>query len=238
MSSLRRRERSRDDIETADSAPILLWSAPMQQASNVATKIQPGTRTAAELQLCDSLENTQSHTPLGDHTPPATTAKMPTYWLTDSQSTLPPDTQQPLQPILTTNLPEVGVAFCSGGVFFLLFGLVLLFDRALLAMGNILFLIGITLLLGPSRTFVFFARRQKWRGSACFWAGVGLILMRWTFVGFAIECVGIFYLFGEYVCPAPGPEVEEGGGVLWVCRGLIRCTGSSRRWLALHTTFR
>lgn len=68
-------------------------------------------------------------------------------------------------------------------------------------MGNILFLIGITLLLGPSRTFVFFARRQKWRGSLCFWAGVGLILIRWTFVGFAIECVGIFYLFGEYVCP-------------------------------------
>ena len=23
--------------------------------------------------------------------------------------------------------------------------------------------------------------------------------MRWTFVGFCVECVGIFYLFGEYV---------------------------------------
>lgn len=65
-------------------------------------------------------------------------------------------------------------------------------------MGNVLFLVGITLLLGPQRTFAFFARRQKWRGSSAFWAGIVLILMRWTFVGFAVECVGIFYLFGEF----------------------------------------
>ncbi|EMC92897.1 hypothetical protein BAUCODRAFT_57012, partial [Baudoinia panamericana UAMH 10762] len=103
---------------------------------------------------------------------------MPTYWLSDSQ--------------------KVGVAFCTGGFFFLLFGLVLFFDRALLAMGNILFLVGITLLLGPQRTFAFFARRQKWRGSAAFWAGILLILLGWTLVGFVIEAYGIFVLFGEF----------------------------------------
>ena len=73
------------------------------------------------------------------------------------------------------------------GFFFLLFGLILLFDRALLAMGDILFLIGITLLLGPQRTFAFFARKQKWRGSLAFWAGILLILMRWPFVGFLVR---------------------------------------------------
>lgn len=65
-------------------------------------------------------------------------------------------------------------------------------------MGNILFLIGITLLLGPSRTFLFFARKQKWRGSAAFWTGVVLILVRWTVVGLCVEMVGVFYLFGEF----------------------------------------
>jgi hypothetical protein len=50
-------------------------------------------------------------------------------------------------------------------------------------MGNILFLIGITLLLGPQRTFVFFARKNKWKGTLAFWAGVLLILMRWPLVG-------------------------------------------------------
>ncbi|KAK3679239.1 Golgi Transport [Recurvomyces mirabilis] len=104
---------------------------------------------------------------------------MPTYWLSDSQ--------------------KFGVGFCTGGFFFLLFGLILFFDRALLAMGNILFLIGVTLLLGPTRTFAFFARKQKWRGSLAFWAGILLILIKWTFVGFAVESYGIFVLFGEYV---------------------------------------
>lgn len=66
-------------------------------------------------------------------------------------------------------------------------------------MGNILFLIGITLLLGPSRTFLFFARKQKWRGTLAFWTGVGLILIKWPLVGFVVELYGIFVLFGEYV---------------------------------------
>jgi hypothetical protein len=93
-------------------------------------------------------------------------------------------------------IAEIGVAFCSGGGFFFIFGLILFFDRALLAMGNILFLIGITLLLGPQRTFVFFARKNKWKGTLAFWAGVLLILMRWPLVGFGVEVFGIFVLFG------------------------------------------
>lgn len=84
------------------------------------------------------------------------------------------------------------------GFFFFILGLILFFDRALLAMGNILFLFGVTLLLGTQRTFVFFARRQKWKGSLAFWTGILLILMRWTFIGFAVECYGIFSLFGEF----------------------------------------
>jgi hypothetical protein len=91
---------------------------------------------------------------------------------------------------------EIGVAFCSGGGFFFLLGLILFFDRALLAMGNILFLVGITLLLGPQRTFVFFARKQKWKGTLAFWAGVLLILMKWPLIGFGVELFGIFVLFG------------------------------------------
>lgn len=100
------------------------------------------------------------------------------------------------------NIGAISLTNCTGSLFLLL-GLIFLFDRALLAMGNILFLIGITLLLGPQRTFLFFARRQKWRGSAAFWAGIFLILMRWTFIGIVLEAVGIFYLFGECVFLAP-----------------------------------
>ena len=66
---------------------------------------------------------------------------MPTYWLSDSQSTLPIPHHAKSKHTTTDGAgkTEVGIAFSSGGVGFLIFGLILFFDRALLAMGNILF---------------------------------------------------------------------------------------------------
>lgn len=86
-------------------------------------------------------------------------------------------------------------------------------------MGNILFLLGITLLLGPQRTFLFFARRQKLKGTAAFVAGILLILLRWPLIGFVVEIYGIFILFGEffktiagfaYNIPVVGPFLAKG----------------------------
>ncbi|KAF2673694.1 Got1-domain-containing protein [Microthyrium microscopicum] len=109
---------------------------------------------------------------------------MPSMWLTDSQ--------------------KIGVAFCSGGGFFLIGGVILFFDRAMLAMGNILFLIGLTLIIGLSKTVAFFARRQKLKGTAAFVAGILLILMRWPLIGFVVELYGIFVLFGDFFATIAG----------------------------------
>jgi hypothetical protein len=94
---------------------------------------------------------------------------------------------------------KIGVAFCSGGGFFLIGGVMLFFDRAMLAMGNILFLIGLTIIIGPQKTMVFFARKQKLKGTAAFFGGLTLILMRWTFIGFLVELYGIMVLFGDFL---------------------------------------
>ena len=96
-------------------------------------------------------------------------------------------------------------------------------------MGNILFLIGVTLLLGPQRTFLFFARRNKWRGSAAFWAGILLILLRWTIIGFLVECVGIFYLFGEFFKVGVYEQRFDGGALL--------TAGWNRPWLVSRTIY-
>lgn len=72
------------------------------------------------------------------------------------------------------------------------------FDRAMLAMGNILFLLGLTLVIGLQKTAVFFARRQKLKGTGAFAAGILLILLRWPLTGFLIELYGIFVLFGDF----------------------------------------
>ncbi|GAB1318876.1 Golgi Transport [Madurella fahalii] len=104
---------------------------------------------------------------------------MPTMWLSDSQ--------------------KIGVAFCSGGGFFLIGGVVLFFDRAMLAMGNILFLIGLTIIIGPQKTALFFLRKQKAKGTAAFFGGLALILLRWPLVGFLVELYGIMVLFGDFL---------------------------------------
>ncbi|KAF2457714.1 Got1-like family protein [Lineolata rhizophorae] len=109
---------------------------------------------------------------------------MPSMWLSDTQ--------------------KIGVAFCSGGGFFLLGGVMMFFDRAMLAMGNILFLLGLTLIIGPQKTLLFFARRQKLKGTAAFCAGILLILLRWPLTGFLVEAYGIFVLFGDFFATIAG----------------------------------
>jgi hypothetical protein len=69
----------------------------------------------------------------------------------------------------------------------------------MLAMGNILFLIGLTIIIGPAKTLLFFARRQKLKGTAAFAAGILLILLRWPLIGFLVELYGIFILFGDFL---------------------------------------
>jgi hypothetical protein len=63
---------------------------------------------------------------------------------------------------------------------------------------QILFIIGLTLIIGLQKTFVFFARRQKWKGTAAFLGGITLILLRWPLTGFLVELYGIFVLFGDF----------------------------------------
>ncbi|CAI7654623.1 hypothetical protein PCG10_010755 [Penicillium crustosum] len=128
---------------------------------------------------------------------------MPSMWLTENQ--------------------KIGVVFCSAGGLFLFGGVMMFFDRSLLAMGNILFLIGLTLIIGVQKTVVFFTRPQKLKGTAAFAAGILLILFRWPLTGFLIELYGLFILFGDFLVtigqfagniPVVGPYIQRGLEVL------------------------
>jgi hypothetical protein len=96
-------------------------------------------------------------------------------------------------------VPECAEADPLPGGFFLIGGVLLFFDRSMLAMGNILFLIGLTIIIGPAKTAIFFARRQKLKGTAAFATGILLILIRWPLIGFLVELYGIFILFGDFL---------------------------------------
>jgi hypothetical protein len=118
---------------------------------------------------------------------------------------------------------KIGIALTGFGCLFLLLGVVLFFDKGLLALGNVrrarcaaraasrpkrapprcgararsqvLFLAGITLLIGLRKTMFFFVRRDKWRGTVCFLGGMVTVLVGWPVVGMLVEMVGILNLF-------------------------------------------
>lgn len=97
-----------------------------------------------------------------------------------------------------TDQQKIGVGLVSGGVFFLALGVIMFFDATLLAMGNVLFVSGIALLIGPQKTLLFFARKQKIRGTVCFFTGMSLVFLRWAIVGVIVETVGFLNLFGDF----------------------------------------
>ncbi len=72
------------------------------------------------------------------------------------------------------------------------------FDRPLLALGNILFIFGLYLIIGPNKAYSFFTRPTKIRGTIFFVIGILLILLKWSIIGFIIEIVGILGLFGDF----------------------------------------
>lgn len=63
---------------------------------------------------------------------------------------------------------------------------------------QVLFLSGITLVIGAQKTVNFFARRNKIRGTVCFLGGILLVFLKWPFIGVCIELLGFLNLFGDF----------------------------------------
>ncbi|ODO05296.1 hypothetical protein L198_01988 [Cryptococcus wingfieldii CBS 7118] len=110
---------------------------------------------------------------------------------------------------------KIGIALVAFGIFFqflgksyhdcltdptdlYLLGIILFFDGPFLALGNILFLSGLPLIIGPTKTFYFFSRREKWRGTLCFFGGIILVFAKRPVFGIVIEFVGFVGLFGSF----------------------------------------
>mmetsp|Transcript_27656 Transcript_27656/g.36733 ORF Transcript_27656/g.36733 Transcript_27656/m.36733 type:complete len:139 (+) Transcript_27656:231-647(+) len=93
---------------------------------------------------------------------------------------------------------KIGTGLLFLGCIFLFLGMLFLFDSALLALGDLLFLAGLTLTIGFSRTVRFFSRRDRIRGIIAFFGGIFLVMMRWPIFGMMFQLYGIVYLFGQF----------------------------------------
>jgi len=93
---------------------------------------------------------------------------------------------------------KIGVLLTGFGLFFTFIGVLLLFDRGFLAIGNLLFLSGVTLVIGVRKTIRFFFQKRKLKGTICFLGGILLVVIGWAFVGMCIEVFGFMNLFGDF----------------------------------------
>ncbi|XP_050424093.1 vesicle transport protein GOT1B [Adelges cooleyi] len=97
-----------------------------------------------------------------------------------------------------TDLQKIGVGLAGFGISFLFLGMLLLFDKGLLAIGNILFIVGLSCVIGVTRTLKFFFQRHKIKASLSFLGGIFVVLFGWPIVGMLLEIYGFILLFSGF----------------------------------------
>uniref|UniRef100_T1DFG4 Putative vesicle-mediated transport n=1 Tax=Psorophora albipes TaxID=869069 RepID=T1DFG4_9DIPT len=93
---------------------------------------------------------------------------------------------------------KIGVGLAGFGVAFLFLGVLLLFDKGLLAIGNILFICGLACVIGLERTFRFFFQKHKAKASIAFFGGIAIVLLGYPLIGMLIETYGFILLFSGF----------------------------------------
>ncbi|XP_052645089.1 vesicle transport protein GOT1B isoform X1 [Harpia harpyja] len=109
--------------------------------------------------------------------------------------------------ISLSDTQKIGMGLTGFGVFFLFFGMILFFDKALLAIGNVLFVAGLSFVIGLERTFRFFFQKHKMKATGFFLGGVLIVLIGWPLIGMILEIYGFFLLFSHLLL---SEEVKNG----------------------------
>ncbi|XVF70243.1 hypothetical protein PTKIN_Ptkin11bG0145200 [Pterospermum kingtungense] len=93
---------------------------------------------------------------------------------------------------------KIGLGLTAFGIFFSFLGIIFFFDKGLLAMGNILFISGVTLTIGLKSTMQFFMKRQNFTGTISFGVGFFLIVIGWPIFGMIWESLSSSVVFGRH----------------------------------------
>jgi hypothetical protein len=94
---------------------------------------------------------------------------------------------------------KIGIGMMCLGFAFVFLGIVLFFDSSLIAIGNVLFLMGVVFCIGLKGTLAIFTRRDRIRGTICLALGIFLVLMKWGLFGIVLEGFGFLNLFGNFL---------------------------------------
>lgn len=106
-------------------------------------------------------------------------------------------TKTKLPTALTSSNRKLGIIFLSSGAAFTALGITLFFNKTLMRLGNLLFVIGIPLMIGPGRTVGYFLQPKKARATGCLGCGILLVLVGHPVIGILLEVFGLLNLFGN-----------------------------------------
>ncbi|KAF7084791.1 hypothetical protein CFC21_088324 [Triticum aestivum] len=91
-----------------------------------------------------------------------------------------------------SEIKKIGIGLVGFGILFSFLGVMLFFDRGLLALG---------LLLGWQSMWQLFTKKANIKGSVPFFLGLFLLFVRWPVAGIILELYGSFVLFSGYGAP-------------------------------------
>ena len=94
---------------------------------------------------------------------------------------------------------KIGIGLCIVGLVAIALGVLLFFERKLLAVGSLALVCGIVVILGAKRAVMFFSTKGKWKGSVFFFLGFVIIIIGWPMIGFLVEMYGAFVLFANFI---------------------------------------
>ena len=127
--------------------------------------------------------------------------------------------------IIKTGNRKIGLPLLGIGAALTILGISLFFNKTLMRLGNLFFVAGVPMTIGPGRTAGYFFQPTKARATACLALGIFLVFVGWPVLGIALELFGFLNLFGNMfpvamvvlkTMPVIGPllrgEVGSGGG--------------------------
>lgn len=92
---------------------------------------------------------------------------------------------------------RIGLGLLGSGSIITMLGISLFFNKTLMRLGNLLFIAGVPMTLGPSRTLGYFVKPEKFRATGCLALGIFLVFIGMPVFGIILEAFGILNLFGN-----------------------------------------
>ncbi len=99
--------------------------------------------------------------------------------------------------ILRNGNKKIGLSLLGAGLVFTMLGISLFFNKTLMRLGNLFFIAGVPMTIGPGRTTGYFLQPKKSRATGCLALGIFLVFVGWPILGIALEIFGVLNLFGN-----------------------------------------